>query len=131
MFLQRVDNVFDLEWGAGVKYRDVRFREEVEQSTYAFGQVKIEGAEFGAFHRDLFERYYTLAQALLSAGLVFPALEHCLKCSHLFNILDSSNSIGVTERTQIILKIRQLAIAIAKLYVETQAGVPAAAEAQA
>ena len=49
---------------------------------------------------------------------MWPALEECLKCSHLFNILDSSGSIGVTERTAYVLRIRQLAIAIAKAYVE-------------
>ena len=52
---------------------------------------------------------------------MLPALEHCLKCSHLFNILDSSNSIGVTERTAYILRVRQLAIGIAKAYVEQRA----------
>ncbi len=131
MSLQRVDNVFDLEWGAGVKYRDVRLREEYEQSTYVFGRVALEGAEFGTFHRELFERYYQLSQSLLKARLVFPALEHCLKCSHLFNILDSSNSIGVTERTNYILRIRQNAIAIAKEYLETAAGSPLRVEAGA
>ena len=119
MVLQRVDSVYDLEWAPGVKYRDVRFREEVEQSKYVFGQVEIAGAEFGAFHRDLFEKYFVLSGSLLKAGLIWPALEHCLKCSHLFNILDSSNSIGVTERTAFTLRIRQLAIAIAKAYVES------------
>jgi glycyl-tRNA synthetase alpha chain len=92
----------------------------VEQSKYVFGQVQIPGAEFGTFHRDLFERYYTLSGALLAEGLIWPALEHCLKCSHLFNILDSSNSIGVTERTAFILRIRQLALGIAKAYLEAR-----------
>ncbi len=118
MALQRVDNMFDLEWGAGVKYRDVRLRDEVEQSTYVFGRLAMEGVEFGVFHRDLFEKYYILSQSLLKSQLVFPALEHCLKCSHLFNILDSSNSIGVTERAAYILRIRQLALGIARQYVE-------------
>jgi len=127
MFLQKADNVFDLEWGAGVKYRDVRLQDEFEQSTYVFGRVALEGVEFGAFHRDIFERYYTLSQSLLKAQLVFPALEHCLKCSHLFNILDSSNSIGVTERAAYILRIRQLALGIAKQYVEADKAVPVAA----
>ena len=53
-------------------------------------------------------------------GIEVSALEHCLKCSHLFNILDSSGSIGVTERTAYILRVRQLAIRIAKLYAETE-----------
>jgi glycyl-tRNA synthetase alpha chain len=118
MALQRVDSMFDLEWGAGVKYRDVRLREEVEQSNYVFGHVDLPPGEFAAFHRDLFDRYYRFTQGLLRSGLIWPALEHCLKCSHLFNILDSSNSIGVTERTAYILRVRQLAVGIAKAYVE-------------
>jgi glycyl-tRNA synthetase alpha chain len=124
MVLQRVDNIFDIEWASGVKYADVRLQEEVEQSKYAFAQVDLGATEFGAFHRDLFEKYYQLSSALLNAKpapLIWPALEHCLKCSHLFNILDSSNSIGVTERTAFILRIRQLAIGVAKAYVEQAA----------
>jgi glycyl-tRNA synthetase alpha chain len=131
MALQKVESMYDLEWAPGVKYREVRLREEYEQSTYVFGQVDLGPGGFGAFHRDLFERYFQLSQALLESNLVFPALEHCLKCSHLFNILDSSNSIGVTERTAFILRIRQLAIGIANKYVElgteTMLGVSATA----
>jgi glycyl-tRNA synthetase alpha chain len=124
MTLQRVDSIFDIEWGAGVSYRDVRFREEVEQSKYVFGQVDLPDGAFATFHRELFERYYQFTQALLRSHLVWPALEHCLKCSHLFNILDASNSIGVTERTAYILRVRQLAVAIAKVYVEPPAPAP-------
>ena len=122
MSLQRVDSMYDLEWGAGVKYRDVRHREEVEQSKYVFGQVDMPKAEFGAFHRDMFDRNYAFSETLLKSGLVWPSLEYCLKCSHLFNILDSSNSIGVTERTAYILRVRQLALQIAKVYVGESAG---------
>ena len=122
MVLQRVDSVYDLDWAPGVKYRDVRLREEVEESKYVFGQVDLSAVgDFGAFHRDLFDRNYELADALLQARLVWPALEHTLKCSHLFNILDSSNSIGVTERTAYILRVRDLAVGIAKAYVEEDA----------
>jgi glycyl-tRNA synthetase alpha chain len=117
MFLQRVDNVFDLEWGGGVKYAEVRLQEEIEQSKYAFGQVDMPAGEFAAVHRDLFDRNFDFSEKLLASGLVWPALEYCLKCSHLFNILDSSGSIGVTERTAYILRVRQLAIRIAKAYV--------------
>ena len=49
--------------------------------------------------------------------MILPALEYCLKCSHLFNILDASGSVGVTERTAYVLKVRQLAVAIAQAYV--------------
>jgi glycyl-tRNA synthetase alpha chain len=122
MALQRVDSMYDLEWGADVKYRDVRLREEVEQSKYVFGQVDMPPGEFGAFHREMFDKNYAFSQALLKSGLVWPALEYCLKCSHVFNILDSSNSIGVTERTAYILRVRQLALQIAKAYVGEPAG---------
>ena len=116
MALQRVDSVYDLEWAPGVTYGDVRLREEIEQSKYVFGQVDMPAAEFGAFHRDLFEMHFGFAGKLLKSGLVWPSLEQCLKCSHLFNILDASNSVGVTERTAYILRVRQLAVAIAKTY---------------
>jgi glycyl-tRNA synthetase alpha chain len=119
MFLQGVDNVFDLEWGAGVRYADVRLREEVEASKYVFGQVEgLDADAFAARHRELFDRNYELAEALLASGLVLPALEHCLKCSHLFNILDSSGSVGVTERTAYILRVRKLAVRVAAAYTE-------------
>ncbi len=122
MALQRVDSVYDLEWAPHVKYGQVRLREEIEQSKYVFGQVDVTQAEFGAFHRELFDQYYHFAEQLLKTGLVWPALEHCLKCSHLFNVLDASNSIGVTERTAYILRVRQLAVGIAKAYAGEFAG---------
>jgi glycyl-tRNA synthetase alpha chain len=117
MALQDVDDVFDLEWGAGVRYRDVRHRDEVEQSKYAFGQVDMPIAELHAVHRGLFDQYYSLAGTLLRSGLVLPALDYTLKCSHMFNLLDASGGIGVTERTAYILRVRQLAVAIAKAWV--------------
>jgi glycyl-tRNA synthetase alpha chain len=126
MFLQRVDNIFDLEWGGGVKYREVRLQEEIEESKYAFGMVNMPPEEFAAAHRDLFDRNYALGEKLLESGLVWPALEFCLKCSHLFNILDSSGSIGVTERTAYILKVRQLAVKIARAYVDATVTEPLA-----
>ena len=123
MFLQGIDNVYDLAWAPGIPYRDVRFREEVEQSKYAFGQVATGDADYLArMHRDFFDKYHELARTLLDAGLVLPALEYCLKCSHTFNLLDASGSIGVTERTAYILRVRQLAVAIAKAYVENTSG---------
>jgi glycyl-tRNA synthetase alpha chain len=126
MFLQRVDNVFDLDWGAGISYGDVRLRDEIEQSKYAFGQVDMPGDAFARFHRDLFDRYYEFGWTLLKSGLILPAYEHCLKCSHLFNLLDSSGGVGVTERTAYILRVRQLAVAIAQAFVaeENRAAAP-------
>jgi len=121
MFLQKVDNVFDLEWASGVTYREVRLREEVEQSRYAFNQdTGIDAQEYASFHRDLFDKYYAFGEQLLEGGLLWPALEYCLKCSHMFNLLDSSGSVGVTERTSYILRVRQLAVAICKQYAEQE-----------
>ena len=135
MFLQKVDNVFDLEWAPGVKYREVRLREEVEQSKYAFNQdTGIDQATFAAFHREQFDKNYEFGDRLLKGGLLMPALEYCLKCSHLFNLLDSSGSVGVTERTAYILRVRQLAVGICKQYAaeeETAAAASRAGEEQA
>jgi glycyl-tRNA synthetase alpha chain len=128
MFLQKVDNVFDLEWGGGVTYGEVRLQEEIEQSKYAFGQVNMPAEEFSALHRDLFDKNFGFAEKLLDSGLVLPALEHCLKCSHLFNILDSSGSIGVTERTAYVLRVRQLSVKIARAVVDAQAAALAVPE---
>jgi glycyl-tRNA synthetase alpha chain len=83
--------------------------------------VDMPAEEFAALHRDLFEKYFVFAGKLLASGLIWPALEHALKCSHLFNILDSSGSIGVTERTAYILRVRQLAVRIAQDYVASTA----------
>ena len=114
MHLQGKDDVYDLEWSPGVRYGTVRHREEVEQSRYVFGRVDIPQDEFSRVHRGLFDEYYRMAEWLLASGVVFPALDYCLKCSHVFNVLDSSGSIGVTERTAYILRVRKLAVAIAK-----------------
>ena len=120
MFLQKVDNVYDLQWAPGVTYGEVRLRDEVEQSKYAFGQVDMAHDAFVALHRELFETHFHFAQVLLTSGLVLPAYEQALKCSHLFNLLDSCGGVGVTERTAYILKVRQLAVGVAQAYVEGQ-----------
>ena len=116
MHLQGTDNVFDLEWKPGITYGEVRHREEVEQSKYVFGRVDMPPAEFSAFHRRLFDEYYKFGERLLGSALVLPALDYCLKCSHVFNVLDASGSVGVTERAAYILRVRKLAVAIAKRY---------------
>ena len=130
MFLQGVDNVFDLLWNDQVTYREVRLREEIEQSKYAFGQVDgLNAQEFTSLHRDLYDRNYVLAEKLLSAGLALPALEYCLKCSHLFNLLDSSGSVGVTERTAYVLRTRDLAVRIVRHYADSlESPAPSATE---
>jgi glycyl-tRNA synthetase alpha chain len=124
MALQDVDDVFDVEWTTGVTYRDVRHRDEVEQSKYAFGHVDMPAADLNALHRTLFDQYYGLAQTLLKSNLVLPAHEYCLKCSHMFNLLDAGGGIGVTERMAYILRVRQLAVAIAKAWVGEEPTAP-------
>jgi glycyl-tRNA synthetase alpha chain len=118
MALQGVDNIYDLQWAPGVTYRDVRFRDEVEQSKYVFARG-LEPVAFAEFHRESFTRSYNFAKELLAAHLVLPALDYCLKCSHFFNVLDASGSIGVTERTAYILRVRQLAVAIANAWLQS------------
>jgi glycyl-tRNA synthetase alpha chain len=131
MFLQKSDNVFDLEWAHGVRYREVRLREEIEQSKYAFNQdTGIDAADFAAFHRDQFDKCHAFGEKLLKGGLLLPALEYGLKCSHVFNLLDSSGSIGVTERTAYILRVRQLAVAICQRYAAEEEAVAAAERAK-
>ena len=117
MHLQGVDDVYDLEWASGVSYRTVRHQEEVEQTKYAFGMVDMPEEEFSAHHRSLFDRYHEMAGTLIRSELALPALDACLKCSHVFNILDASGGIGVTERAAYILRVRQLAVAIAGAHV--------------
>ena len=122
MHLQGKDNVYDLEWAPGVTYGEVRHREEVEQSRYAFGQVEMPKGDFSKFHRKLFDDYYMFAERLLGSELVLPSLDYCLKCSHVFNVLDASGSIGVTERAAYILRVRKLEVAIANAHVAAVSG---------
>jgi glycyl-tRNA synthetase alpha chain len=114
MALQGVDDVYDLQWARGVTYRDVRHRDEVEQSKYAFGQVDMARAEFSRQHREWFDEYSKMSQTLLASGLLLPALEYCLKCSHVFNVLDARGAVSVTERASYLGRLRGLARQIAE-----------------
>ncbi|NNF98506.1 MAG: glycine--tRNA ligase subunit alpha [Desulfobacteraceae bacterium] len=111
MYLQGVDNVYDLKWNEDVTYRDVHHQQEVEQSTYNF-----EIADVGML-QDLFSNYESESQRVIKEGLVLPAYEYCLKCSHTFNLLDARGAISVTERTGYIARIRDLARLCAEGYV--------------
>ena len=113
MYLQNVDDVYDLEWAPGVSYREVRHRDEVEGSRFSFDAANVE------LTRRHFEELRRESERLLQAGLVLPAYEHCLRCSHLFNILDARGAISVSERTANILKVRELACAVARAYVDS------------
>src|SRR5580765_2887075 len=111
MFLHGVDNVFDLEWGGGQSYGDVRLQEEIEFSRYNF-----EAADVTMLER-LFQQFEAEGHRLLGLGIVTPAYDCALRCSHTFNVLEARGAISVTERTGYIQKVRRLAVACAKAYV--------------
>jgi glycyl-tRNA synthetase alpha chain len=110
MYLQQIDNVYDLRWNADLRYGDVHHRQEVEQSTYNFEEANVE-----VLH-GLFATYEAESQRVVRKGLVLPAYEFCLKCSHTFNLLDARGAISVTERTGYIARIRNLARACAEAF---------------
>jgi glycyl-tRNA synthetase alpha chain len=112
MFLQGVDNVYELKWNQDVTYGDVHHKGEVEWSVHNF-----EAADVGLQLR-LFEEYERESARLIENGLVLPAYDYCLKCSHTFNILDSRGAIGVTERAHFIGRVRALARRAAEAYLK-------------
>jgi glycyl-tRNA synthetase alpha chain len=112
MFLEGRDNMYDLMWSDDVSYRDLRLREEKEFSDYNFNKADVKNL------RKIFTLYEKEAQFLIDSGLLLPAYDICLKCSHLFNLLDSRGAISVTERVKVISQIRNLVIQIAKNYTE-------------
>jgi glycyl-tRNA synthetase alpha chain len=137
-FLQDVDSIYDIVWardpqtGNVVKYRDVRYQDELQMSRYNFDYAKV---EYLWEHFNLYEK--ECSELLRDFGFIlntpkdraylriqqFPLLaayELCLKCSHLFNLLDARGAISVTERVGVIARIRQLAVGLAKAYVAQQ-----------
>jgi glycyl-tRNA synthetase alpha chain len=114
MYLQEVDNVFDLQWSRGTSYGKIHRRTEVEFSRYNFDEADIE------MHMNLFDLYEREAKKLLSKDLMIPAYDFCLKCSHEFNILDARGALSVTERTAYITKVRNLAKQCAEGYLRMQ-----------
>jgi len=112
MYLQGVDNVFDIQWNSRINYRDVHHQQEVEQSTYNFEVADID------MLFNFFTTFETESMHSIEKGLVLPAYEYCLKCSHMFNLLDARGAISVTERTGYIGRIRNLARACAEGYVK-------------
>jgi glycyl-tRNA synthetase alpha chain len=110
MYLQGVENVFDLVWTDGVSYRDVYHQNEVEQSKYnfEFSNVELLFRLFGDFESE--------AKRLIEAGLPLPGFEMVMKCSHTFNLLDARGAISVTERAAYIGRVRTLARLVAQSY---------------
>jgi glycyl-tRNA synthetase alpha chain len=95
MYLQGIDNVYDLKWNDTVTYGQVHHQQEVEQSTYNFENADV------SMLLDLFNKYEAEGKRIIEKGLVIPAYEFTLKCSHTFNLLDARGAISVTERTGI------------------------------
>ena len=114
MFLARKVSVYDVEWGGGFGYGPIRKQEEYEFSKYYF---EIADA---TLHWQLFDSYEGEARRCLEAGLVLPAYDWTLKCSHVFNTLDARGAVSVTERVGVIKRVRDLAVSCANRYLETR-----------
>ena len=112
MYIQQRDSCFDLDWVPGVTYGDVYHESEVQFSTFNFETSDI---EILFRHFDDHER---AAKAQISAGLVLPAYDLTLKCSHTFNLLDARGVIGVNQRAAYINRVRALACACAEGWAE-------------
>jgi glycyl-tRNA synthetase alpha chain len=114
MYLQKVENVYDLVWTDGVKYRDVYHQNEVEQSTYNFEYSNSEWLfeQFGNYERE--------AKRLMEIPLALPAYEMVLKAAHTFNLLDARGAISVTERAAYIGRIRNLSKTVAQAYYDSR-----------
>jgi glycyl-tRNA synthetase alpha chain len=136
-FLQDVNSIYDIVWardpqtGSTVKYRDVRYQDELQMSVYSFEKADVEKTwrHFEMYESEsqtLINQFNMLLSdknATVDAKQRFPLLaayELCLKCSHLFNLLDARGAISVTERVGVIARIRQLAVGLAKAYVSQQ-----------
>ncbi|MCH4157745.1 MAG: glycine--tRNA ligase subunit alpha [Acidaminococcaceae bacterium] len=111
MYIQGVENVYDVQWVDNITYGDVFYTNEVEQSYYNF-QIADTKLLF-----DLFEKYENEAKRVIATGNIRPAYDYVLKCSHTFNLLDSRGAISVSERTAYIGRVRALARLCAKAYV--------------
>jgi glycyl-tRNA synthetase alpha chain len=103
MYLQGVDNVYDLEWGHGIKYGDVHHQGEVEWSVYNFEEADVE------MLRRIFDMYEAEGVRLAARQLVLPTYDCCLKCSIHFNLLDARGALSLAERTRYIGRVRNLA----------------------
>jgi glycyl-tRNA synthetase alpha chain len=112
MYLQKVENVYHLAWNGEVTYGEIFHQAEVEFSTFNFEEANVE-ALIG-----FFDTYESEAHKLVAKGLILPAYDYCLKCSHTFNLLDARKAISVAERTRYIGRIRNIARQVAMHYTE-------------
>ena len=110
MYLQGVDNVYDLEWVKGIKYGDIHHESEVEFSKHNFEEADV------AMLLQLFGMYEKECLRLAEKELVLPAYDYVMKCSHTFNLLDARGAISVTERASYIGRVRNVARICAEGY---------------
>ncbi|MDI9456750.1 MAG: glycine--tRNA ligase subunit alpha [Dethiobacteria bacterium] len=110
VYIQDRDSVFDLDWAGQIRYGDLFQRAEWEHSAYSFEQ-----ADTGLLFQ-LFDLYEAEAERTLKTGLVLPAYDYILKCSHTFNLLEARGAISVTERTGYIGRVRHLSRECARAY---------------
>ncbi|MGO0123048.1 glycine--tRNA ligase subunit alpha [Desulfothermobacter acidiphilus] len=112
MYLQEVDSVFDIVWADGVTYGDIHRQGEVEHSRYNFEEADI------SLLFSLFESYAQEAERVLQAGLVLPAYDYVLKCSHTFNLLEARGAMEQALRTSFMARMRALARRCAQEYLQ-------------
>ncbi|OGL44458.1 MAG: glycine--tRNA ligase subunit alpha, partial [Candidatus Schekmanbacteria bacterium RBG_16_38_11] len=112
MYLQGIENVYDIVWASGIKYGDIHHKGEVEFSKYNFEEADVD------MLLKLFEMYEKEAMRLLKANLLLPAYDYCLKTSHTFNLLDARGAISVSERVGYIGRVRAIARKCAVAYLK-------------
>ena len=108
--LQRVRGFREIRWNAALSYADVNLQSEQEYSKYYFEVADVERM------RAQFDSYESEAKAVLAAGLVLPAYDNVLRCSHAFNVLDTRGAVGVTERAQFFKRMRNLTRQVAEAW---------------
>ncbi len=109
--LQGVDSVWDIDYGNDIKFGGMLLQNEIDHCRYYFDVADVDGL------KQVYDVYENEAKRCLEAGLVIPAHDYNLKCSHLFNILDTRGAIGVTERAGYFRRMRNVTIDISKLFV--------------
>ena len=112
MYIQDVDNVYDLQWNDSITYGDVFKVAEYENSVYAFEECDAN------MLFELFDTYEKEGLKLMEKGLVIPAYDYVLKCSHAFNTLDARGAIGVSQRASFIGRVRNMARNVAVAFVK-------------
>jgi glycyl-tRNA synthetase len=109
--LQGLESVWSMEYGIGIPYGDVLLASEIEHCRYYFEFADVEAL------KAVYDTYEREAKRCLEARLVFPAHDYNLKCSHLFNVLDTRGAIGVTERANYFRRMRNVARDVSALYI--------------